>query len=57
MTDLKPHEQDKMRHLLNAFEAAPAAVQEEAYRELSRRRIDRMKAEGVPGEPLRIIAR
>lgn len=57
MSDLKPHEQDKMRHLLNAFEAAPAAVQEEAYRELSRRRIARLNAAGVPGEPLRIIAR
>lgn len=57
MTDLKPHEQDKMRHLLNAFEAAPAAVQEEAYRELSRRRLDRLHAAGRSENPLRIIAR
>lgn len=35
MPDLKPHEQDKLRYLLNAFAAAPENVREEALRQLN----------------------
>lgn len=45
MTDLKPHEQDKLRYLLNAFAAAPAKVQAEALRTLNK--------QAVP--PLRLV--
>lgn len=35
MSALKPHEQDTLRHLLNAFAAAPEPVRREALRQLS----------------------
>ena len=34
MTTLKPHEQDKLRYLLNAFAASPPSVQAEALRQM-----------------------
>ena len=33
--DLKPYQQDTLRHLLNAFAAAPDPVRREALRQLS----------------------
>lgn len=35
MTTLKPHQQDTLRHLLNAFAAAPEPVRREALSQLS----------------------
>lgn len=35
MTTLKPYQQDQLRHLLNAFAAAPDPVRREALRQLS----------------------
>lgn len=47
MTNLKPHEQDKLRYLLNAFAAAPANVQAEALRTLNQQ----------AARPLRLISK
>jgi len=35
MTNLKPYQQDTLRHLLTAFAAAPEPVQREALRQLN----------------------